>query len=168
MEHNPSDILMTYLRVSQHMSRIFREHFGRLHLTFPQALVLTVLGEEGPMPISGLAQRTGSANSTVSGIVDRLEKLGLAQRERSGQDRRVIYVAATEQYEVLRSKATTDVGGYFTSVLATMSLEDQSLVASALARLDEALLSKEGSSGTPQGSLQGAPVPGAEAGRQPH
>ena len=49
-----------------------------------------------------------------------------------------------------------------------MSLEDQSLVASALARLDEALLSKEGSSGTPQGSLQGAPVPGAEAGRQPH
>ena len=163
MEHNPSDILMTYLRVSQHMSRLFREHFGRLHLTFPQALVLTVLGEEGPMPISGLAQRTGSANSTVSGIVDRLEKL-----ERSGQDRRVIYVAATEKYEGLRSKATTDVGGYFTSVLATMSLEDQSLVASALARLDEALLSKEGSSGTPQGSLQGAPVPGAEAGRQPH
>ena len=62
------DILMTYLRVSQHMSRLFRVHFGRLQLTFPQALVLTVLGEEGPMPISTLAERTGSANSTVSGI----------------------------------------------------------------------------------------------------
>lgn len=53
------DILMTYLRVSQHMSRLFRVHFGRLQLTFPQALVLTVLGEEGPMPISTLAERTG-------------------------------------------------------------------------------------------------------------
>ena len=72
------NIFMSYLRVTQHMSQQFRSHFGRLDLTFPQALVLTVLGEDGPVPISALAERTGSANSTVSGIVDRLEKLGLA------------------------------------------------------------------------------------------
>ena len=129
------DILMTYLRVSQHMSRLFRVHFGRLQLTFPQALVLTVLGEEGPMPISTLAERTGSANSTVSGIVDR--------RDRSGEDRRVIYVAATENYQALRKKAETDVGGYFSSVLCSMPKEDRLLIASALHKLDEALLSKE-------------------------
>ncbi|HJC41413.1 MAG TPA: MarR family transcriptional regulator [Candidatus Intestinimonas pullistercoris] len=143
MVNGSSDILMTYLRVTQHMSRLFREHFGRLHLTFPQALVLNVLGEEGPMPISLLAERTGSANSTVSGIVDRLEKLGLARRERSEQDRRVILVAATERYETLRRKATADVGGYFDSVMATMSTEDQALVAQALGKLDEALLVTE-------------------------
>ena len=137
------DILMTYLRVSQHMSRLFRAHFGRLQLTFPQALVLTVLGEEGPMPISTLAERTGSANSTVSGIVDRLEKLELARRDRSGEDRRVIYVAATENYQALRKKAETDVGGYFSSVLCSMPKEDRLLIASALHKLDEALLSKE-------------------------
>lgn len=74
------NIFMSYLRVTQHMSQQFRSHFGRLDLTFPQALVLTVLGEDGPVPISALAERTGSANSTVSGIVDRLEKLGLARR----------------------------------------------------------------------------------------
>lgn len=95
------------------------------------------------MPISLLAERTGSANSTVSGIVDRLEKLGLARRERSEQDRRVILVAATEQYETLRQKATADVGGYFDSVMATMSTEDQALVAQALGKLDEALLVTE-------------------------
>ena len=78
------NIFMSYLRVTQHMSQQFRSHFGRLDLTFPQALVLTVLGEDGPVPISALAERTGSANSTVSGIVDRLEKLGLARRQRDG------------------------------------------------------------------------------------
>ena len=143
MRNGSSDLLMTYLRVSQHMSRLFREHFGRLHLTFPQALVLTVLGEEGPLPISALAERTGSANSTVSGIVDRLEKLELARRERSGLDRRVILVAATEQYETLRQRAVTDVGGYFSSVLATLSQEERAMVAQALSKLDEALLAKE-------------------------
>ena len=81
------NIFMSYLRVTQHMSQQFRSHFGRLDLTFPQALVLTVLGEDGPVPISALAERTGSANSTVSGIVDRLEKLGLARRQRSETDR---------------------------------------------------------------------------------
>lgn len=138
-----NDILMTYLRVSQHMSRLFRSHFGRLQLTFPQALVLNVLGEEGPLPISTLAERTGSANSTVSGIVDRLEKLGLAQRERSGEDRRVIYVAATEKYHALRSQARTDVGGYFDSVLSAIPAGDRALIASALDKLDGALLAKE-------------------------
>ena len=67
-----NDILMIYLRVSQRMSRLFRCHLEKLRLTFPQALALNVLGEEGPLPISVLAERTGSANSTVSGIVDRL------------------------------------------------------------------------------------------------
>ena len=58
MESN--DILMSYLRVTQHMSQHFRSHFGRLNLTFPQALVLTVLGESGPMPISALAGAVAS------------------------------------------------------------------------------------------------------------
>ena len=138
------NVLMSYLRVTQHMSQQFRAHFGRLNLTFPQALVLKVLGEEGPVPISMLAERTGSANSTVSGIVDRLEKLGLAKRERSENDRRVIYVSATEKYRALREKAATDVSGYFNSLLDTMAPEDKAMVAEAFQKLDAVLTAAGG------------------------
>lgn len=134
-----SDILMCYLRVTQHMSQQFRAHFGKLNLTFPQALVLTVLGEEGPLPISALAERTGSANSTVSGIVDRLEKLELARRERSEGDRRVIYVTATDKYKALRKKAETNVSGYFSTLLDHMPQSDRAEVLSALKKLDAGL-----------------------------
>ena len=137
-----SDILMCYLRVTQHMSQQFRSHFGRLNLTFPQALVLTVLGVDGPLPISALAGRTGSANSTVSGIVDRLEKLDLARRERSEADRRVIYVTATDKYKELRRKAETNVSGYFSSLMDSMEPGDRELVFSALEKLDEALVKR--------------------------
>ena len=139
-----SNILMSYLHVTQHMSQQFRAHFGRLNLTFPQALVLNVLGDAGPVPISTLAERTGSANSTISGIVDRLEKLGLAKRERSELDRRVIYVSATQRYAELKQKASTDVGGYFDSLLHDMSGEDRNLIATALGKLDAALAQAEG------------------------
>ena len=131
------NIFMSYLRVTQHMSQQFRSHFGRLDLTFPQALVLTVLGEDGPVPISALAERTGSANSTVSGIVDRL---GPPRRQRSETDRRVIYVCATEKYNALRAKAATDVSGYFSSLLSGMSQEDRAMIAAAFQKLDDALL----------------------------
>lgn len=133
------NLFISYLRVTQHMSQQFRSHFGRMDLTFPQAMVLTVLGEDGPVPISTLAERTGSANSTVSGIVDRLEKLGLAKRQRSETDRRVIYVSATEKYATLRDKAATDVRSYFSTLMEHMSEEDRALVASALQKLEEAL-----------------------------
>ncbi|WP_297198915.1 MarR family winged helix-turn-helix transcriptional regulator [uncultured Flavonifractor sp.] len=133
------NLFISYLRVTQHMSQQFRSHFGRMDLTFPQAMVLTVLGEDGPVPISTLAERTGSANSTVSGIVDRLEKLGLAKRQRSETDRRVIYVSATEKYAALRDKAATDVRSYFSTLMEHMSEEDRALVASALQKLEEAL-----------------------------
>ena len=138
------DIFTSYMRLSQHMSQMFRAHFGRLDLTFPQALVLTALGDGEPVPISSLAERTGSANSTVSGIVDRLEKLGLAKRERSELDRRVIYVSATQRYAELKQKASTDVGGYFDSLLHDMSGEDRNLIATALGKLDAALAQAEG------------------------
>ena len=145
MEMEQPDIFMSYLRLTQHMSQQFRSHFGRLNLTFPQALVLTALGEGEPVPISTLAERTGSANSTVSGIVDRLEKLGLAKRQRSELDRRVIYVCATEKYAALREKTSTDVSGYFDSLLRSMPAEDRKLIAAALQKLDEALVqSSEG------------------------
>ena len=43
-----SNLFLSYLRVTQHMSQQFRNHFGRMDLTFPQAMILTVLGEDGP------------------------------------------------------------------------------------------------------------------------
>lgn len=136
-------ILMYYLRVSQHLSQQFRSHFGKLNLTFPQALVLSVLGTEGPMPISRLAEQTGSANSTVSGIVDRLEKLGLAKRTRSEADRRVIYVAATPRYKDLRDTAETGVNEYFDGLLGTLKPEERASICNALQLLDRTLTQPE-------------------------
>lgn len=112
------NIFMSYLRVTQHMSQQFRSHFGRLDLTFPQALVLTVLGEDGPVPISALAERHRKRQQHGVGHCGPAGKAGAARRQRSETDRRVIYVCATEKYNALRAKAATDVSGYFSSLLS--------------------------------------------------
>lgn len=136
-------LLGSYLRVTQHMSRQFRSYFSQLDLTFPQALVLTVLGEEGAMPISRLARQTGSANSTVSGIVDRLEKLKLVERVRSEEDRRVIYVALTERYRAMQEKKEPSVSAYLAGLLRDVPAEEMDGICAALDKLDAALAQAE-------------------------
>jgi DNA-binding MarR family transcriptional regulator len=134
-----AEILQAYLKVTQHMSQQFRTYFGQFNLTFPQAMVLTALGEGGAMPISALAEKTGSANSTISGIVDRLEKLDLAHRTRSEADRRVIYVEVTPRYTQLRSETLGSVNDFFSTLVREITPEGRAEILRALDTLDRAL-----------------------------
>lgn len=135
-------ILKTYLGVTQHFSQQFREHFGKMNLTFPQALTLSALAD-GPMPISKLAEKTGSANSTTSGVVDRLERLGLARRVRSTADHRVITVEATEKYHAMRKQTEMGVSEYFEDLLGHLSPQEKETVTAGLHLLDKVLAPQE-------------------------
>jgi DNA-binding MarR family transcriptional regulator len=64
-------------------------------LTGAQARVLALLAP-GPMPMRQIAQRLKCEPSNVTGIVDRLEAHGLAERRADPADRRVKLAAATE------------------------------------------------------------------------
>jgi DNA-binding MarR family transcriptional regulator len=119
------DILQAYLKVSRRVTEELGGHFGKMNLTFPQTLALTILSADGPMPISTLAKVTGSANSTTSGIVDRLEKAGLLRRVRSETDRRVIYVEVTEKYEAIHAESKNHALERFSK--AVSGLDEQEL-----------------------------------------
>lgn len=64
------------------------------HLTGVQAKVLALLAT-GPMPMRQIAHRLKCEPSNVTGIVDRLEAQGLAERRPDPADRRVKLAAAT-------------------------------------------------------------------------
>lgn len=95
------------------------------------------------MPISRLAQQIGSANSTVSGIVDRLEKMKLVERVRSEEDRRVIYVALTDEYRAMHKKTEPSVSAYLSKLLKQLPSDELTAICSALDKLDAALARAE-------------------------
>ncbi|MDR3636946.1 MAG: MarR family transcriptional regulator [Isosphaeraceae bacterium] len=73
-------------------SRLFRE-FG---LTSSQYNVLRILRGEGkPLPILEVADRMLAVVPGITGLIDRLEAQGLVVRERSTEDRRIVFVAIT-------------------------------------------------------------------------
>jgi DNA-binding MarR family transcriptional regulator len=65
-------------------------------LTGAQARLLSLLSLE-PLPMRRLAQRLKCEPSNVTGIVDRLEARGLAERRPDPSDRRVKLAAVTEE-----------------------------------------------------------------------
>jgi DNA-binding MarR family transcriptional regulator len=67
-----------------------------------QSMALTSLEPDEPMPMSALAQALMCDNSNVTGIVDRLEALGLVERRPAEHDRRVKTVALTERGKTVR------------------------------------------------------------------
>ncbi len=73
-------------------TRLFREH----GLTPSQYNVLRILRGEGkPLPILEVADRMLTAVPGITGLIDRLEAMGLLARERSTEDRRVVFVTIT-------------------------------------------------------------------------
>nr|WP_283094464.1 MarR family transcriptional regulator [Paenibacillus sp. ATY16] len=66
-------------------------------MTALQLLVLRVLHETPEIRMSELAEKLNVGNSTMSGIVDRMVKAGILERERTEADRRAMTMKLTEK-----------------------------------------------------------------------
>ena len=77
--------------------RITKELARRAELTGPQLTVVKMLETVGDLSLSDLSDRIRAQNSTVTGIIDRMEREGLVLRERSTEDRRVVHIRLTEK-----------------------------------------------------------------------
>ena len=69
--------------------------FARGELTAPQRMVMGELVRAEGMSLKELSARVSLAHSTVSGIVDRLEKQGLVERAAHATDGRVTMIRAS-------------------------------------------------------------------------
>jgi DNA-binding MarR family transcriptional regulator len=65
-------------------------------LTFGQMRLLFLLGKHGPSPMSRIAEWLGVGLPTASGIVERVERHGLASRQHRVDDRRVVDCQLTD------------------------------------------------------------------------
>ena len=88
------NILRTNDRFQNRFGRLFREY----GLTCSQYNVLRILRGEGkPMPCLEVADRMIQVVPAITGLIDRLEKQELVNRERCTEDRRVVYIEITKK-----------------------------------------------------------------------
>jgi DNA-binding MarR family transcriptional regulator len=90
-------ILEAVIYLMTETRRITKELARRANLTGPQLTVIKILEQIGDLSLSELSDKIRAQNSTVTGIIDRMEREGLAVRVRSTEDRRVVRIHLTEK-----------------------------------------------------------------------
>ena len=98
-ESPEEEALLSVVRTSDQLQIRFARLLREYGLTSPtQYNILRILRGEGkPLPILEIASRTITVVPGITGLIDRLERGGFVNRLRCEKDRRVIYVALTDQ-----------------------------------------------------------------------
>jgi DNA-binding MarR family transcriptional regulator len=100
--------------------------------------VIALRSLDRPIPMSELARLLACDNSNVTGIIDRLEERGLAERRNAAHDRRVKLVALTPEGKRLKEGVEARMAEPPPPIEA-LSRQDQRALRDILRRAAEAL-----------------------------
>jgi DNA-binding MarR family transcriptional regulator len=101
-------------------------------LTSAQATLLCAIKDQ-PQGMGELAQMLGVAKNALSGLVDRMERRGLVQRETLQQDRRAVTLSTTTLGKEIVSVLYADVAERMPDLAGALSADEQHQLADAIA-----------------------------------
>ncbi len=88
------DLIRQFARI---MNKRLRDSLKDSFITTPQMFAIIRIYREEGLTIGDLCDRMLLACSTVSGLIDRLEKVELVERYRDDEDRRVVRLRLTDK-----------------------------------------------------------------------
>jgi DNA-binding MarR family transcriptional regulator len=112
---------------------------ARVNLTHPQIHTLLYLGHDGPQTMGEVARRIGVTEKTFTGIVDRLEREGYLQRQRTTTDRRVVHVQLTKKGFEAHGLIETEIHRHIADFMALLDPSDRQHIFRILRKLYDRL-----------------------------
>lgn len=131
------DILMQNAMAD--FSRIKTQQFASQGLTSQQVSVLLLLDTHGPLKVSSIAENLNMADSNVSNICSRLEKMDLVERKRTKEDMRTVFVGLTEQSNEKIRDVKKAVYDFRLRLSESLKKEDFDDICKGLTKLNELL-----------------------------
>ena len=89
------------------MTKLYKPLLDKLHLTYPQYLVMLVLWERDGLMVSELGERLSLDSGTLTPLLKRLEANGLVARIRDVADERRVHVSLTAAGRRLKARAAS-------------------------------------------------------------
>lgn len=114
---NGAEIAALIREINALINQDLRDKFKGTELTLPQFLVIKLLAEEKRLKLSEISKKMNLANSTVSGIIDRLERLGYVIRVQGVEDKRIVFVEPSEKANALNEAYKNKFTEYLESIL---------------------------------------------------
>ena len=128
-------------RIDNALEKEANQNLQALNLTMQQnhTLVMLVHAENHTLSLKALEEHFGAAQSTVAGLVSRLEKKGLTEAVTSPADRRVKLARLTEEGARIHARSRQDVVDAEARLTANLSPEEREVFLSCLKKVYEAV-----------------------------
>jgi DNA-binding MarR family transcriptional regulator len=140
MKSASHQIRLLIKQINQTFFEMFSREFAAYGITGAQLLVIRCLKE--PQRMSDIGKQLGLSNSSVCGIVDRLEENGYVHRIRDEKDRRVVWVHIGEKFEEIRKEVPIFQDNYFDGLLSGITEEEVQAIIQSLQLLANRLKEK--------------------------
>jgi DNA-binding MarR family transcriptional regulator len=114
-----------------------------LDLTPAQIHIVLWLGNDGPLTMGELARAVVVTEKTITGVVDRLERDGLVQRERDPSDRRVVHVRLAPRGATLYRRIDEGIASKLAKLLGLLGAADRKHLVRMVEKLTAKLAAEE-------------------------
>ena len=101
------------------------KELARGKVSFPQYFLLGYLGQTKFLTMSEIAQKMGHTTAAATGLVDRLENLGLVERSHALDDRRKIMVKITKSGTALVMHIRQDMVNNLLKTMTCLETDEQ-------------------------------------------
>lgn len=162
MLNNPGEqhdlrILRALRRITRSVALHSRQLAACSNITAPQLVCLRTIIDDGPMTATAISRDMHVSASTVVGILDRLEDKGLVRRERARQDRRIVYVTATDEGRQLAASTPSPLQKKLADALNALPESEQATITMSLERIVD-LMESDGVVSTEAPGEQASPI----------
>ncbi len=128
-------ILSSIRQIIREVDRYSKKLAAERGMTVPQLVCMIKIKELGPLPLRQLAEEAFISPSTLVGIVDRLEKVGYFQRDRSVIDRRLVRISLTEAGEKALEESPSPLQEAFNDSLQELPDLEKATIALSLEKI---------------------------------
>jgi DNA-binding MarR family transcriptional regulator len=132
-----SEIMQSLRRIFKAIQDYSHEVSNKFGITGPQLWALKTISHNENLSLRDLSERMYLHPSTITGVVDRLEKKGYVARKRDQVDRRVIYVELTAEGRKLVKRAPNPAQGRMIYGLKNLKKRDLNLIYDSVQKLVE-------------------------------
>jgi DNA-binding MarR family transcriptional regulator len=132
-----SEIMQSLRRIFKAIQDYSHEVSEKFGITGPQLWALKTISQNESLSLSDLGKRMYLHPSTITGVIDRLEKKGYVTRIRDQVDRRVIYVQLTAEGKRLAKRAPNPAQGKMIYGLKNLKRRELNLIYNSAQKLVE-------------------------------
>lgn len=136
---NGYEIASLIREINSKLNHSIKNEFKDTGLTVPQIMVLKTLSKGNKLKISEISKELSLVNSTVSGIIDRLEKQDIVSRIRSEKDRRIVYIELSNKGNEIINNNRVIINDFFNDTFDNLDTEEINTILAGLQKVKEVL-----------------------------